>query len=80
MTKQEAARPQQTAQGVGIILASVLTMAFADALVKLVSADLTLWQVFVARSLFAVPVLVALLRATGVGFRLRAPVLMPGFS
>ena len=73
MTQQEAVRPQKTAQGIGIILASVLTMAFADALVKLVSADLTLWQVFVARSLFAVPVLVALLCATGARLRLRAP-------
>ena len=48
-------------------------MAFADAVVKLVSADITVWQVFVARSLFAIPILVALLFATGIGLRLRAP-------
>jgi drug/metabolite transporter (DMT)-like permease len=65
--------PQHTVQGIVIILASVLTMAFADAMVKLMSADLTLWQVFVARSLFSVPVIVALVFATGTGLRLHAP-------
>ena len=46
MVHGEEARPDRTALGVGIILASVLTMAFADAVVKLVSANLTVWQVF----------------------------------
>lgn len=64
----------RTALGIGIILASVLTMAFADAVVKLVSADLTIWQVFLLRSLVAVPVLVAILRLTGVSLRPAAPV------
>ncbi len=73
MAYREEARPDRTAQGVGIILASVLTMAFADAVVKLVSADLTVWQVFVARSLFAIPIMMALLLARGVGLKLRAP-------
>ncbi len=73
MAQPEEARPQQTALGIGIILASVLTMAFADAVVKLVSADITVWQVFVARSLVAVPILLVLLRASGSGLGLRAP-------
>ncbi len=73
MTDSEAERPQRTALGIIIILASVLTMAFADAVVKLVSADLTLWQVFVARSLVAVPILILLLRLTGAGLKLKAP-------
>ena len=54
--------PDRTALGIGLILASVTAMAFADAVVKYVSADLTLWQVFVARSLFAIPCLVVLAR------------------
>lgn len=62
--------PDRIAQGIGIILASVVTMAFADAVVKLVSADLTLWQVFAARSLFAVPCLIALMYVKGSGLRL----------
>ena len=41
--------------GIGLILASVAAMAFADALVKLASANLTLWQIFVVRSIFALP-------------------------
>ena len=72
MSHPEASRPQQTALGIVIILASVTTMAFADAVVKLVSADITVWQVFVARSLFAIPILAVLLLATGVGLKLRA--------
>jgi drug/metabolite transporter (DMT)-like permease len=67
------ARRDQTAQGVCVILASVLAMAFADAVVKLVSADFTVWQVFVARSLVAIPIMVALLRAQGASVKPRAP-------
>ena len=73
MSHRLEAKPDRTAQGVGIILASVLTMAFADAVVKLVSADITVWQVFVARSLVAIPIIIALLPATGVGLKPRAP-------
>ena len=73
MPDMKAAKPDQTALGIGIILASVLTMAFADAVVKLVSADLTVWQVFVARSLVAIPCLIAILLAMGVRFKLLSP-------
>ena len=51
----------QTAFGIVTLTASVLAMAFAHALVKLVSGDLTVWQVFAARSAFAIPCLVAVL-------------------
>ena len=73
MAQGEAERPDRAALGIGIILASVLTMAFADAVVKLISADLTVWQVFFARSLFAIPILIALLHVTGVDLKPRAP-------
>ncbi|MGI9417685.1 MAG: DMT family transporter [Geminicoccaceae bacterium] len=73
MADGEQSRPNRTALGIVTILASVLVMAFADAIVKLVSADLTVWQVFAVRSLFGAPIIIALLLATGVGFRLRAP-------
>ena len=66
MEHSAEARPDRTALGIGIILASVLTMAFADALVKLVSAELTIWQIFATRSLVAIPIIVALLFAVGV--------------
>ncbi len=73
MAHQENGRPDHTALGIAIILASVLTMAFADAVVKLVSADLTVWQVFAARSAVAVPILIALIVAAGVDLKPRAP-------
>ncbi len=73
MAHREEARPDRTALGVGIILASVLTMAFADAVVKLVTADVTVWQVFFARSLVAIPILIVLMLATGVGLKPRVP-------
>lgn len=66
-------RGDSTAQGIVIILASVLTMAFADAVVKLVSSDLTVWQVFFARSLFAIPLMIGLAQLTGVTLTPRQP-------
>lgn len=48
-------------------------MAFADAMVKLASSELTLWQIFAARSLVAAPVLLVVLVATGTNMKLRAP-------
>lgn len=68
MTDTAVKRPDQIVQGVVIILASVAAMAFADAVVKLVSNNLTVWQVFVARSIFAIPCLLALGRLKGVSF------------
>ena len=62
-----------TALGIGLILASVLAMAFADAVVKLISANMPIWQLFTMRSLVAILLLAGLLRTTRIGFRLRAP-------
>lgn len=55
----------RTLLGILLILGSVVTMAFADAMVKLVSADLSLWQVLLARSLVAIPLVVLLLWVRG---------------
>src|SRR5262245_59625947 len=73
MADNDGRKPHRTAQGVGLIVASVTAMAFSDAVVKLMSADLTVWQIFAARSLFAILVLIALARATRAGLRLRSP-------
>lgn len=48
--------------GVCIIVTTVFAMALADAIVKFASADFPLWQIFVLRSLLALPVLFVLLR------------------
>ncbi|MEM7209747.1 MAG: DMT family transporter [Pseudomonadota bacterium] len=47
---------------VAVILLTVLALSFGDALIKNVSADLVLWQIFVLRSLLALPVLFLILR------------------
>lgn len=60
MTGSSDRRPDQLGQGIVLILASVAAMAFGDAMVKHLSADLTVWQVFVARSLVALPCLLAI--------------------
>jgi drug/metabolite transporter (DMT)-like permease len=48
--------------GVAAILATVLAMSLGDAAIKLLSTDFVLWQIFVLRSVIAIPVLVALIR------------------
>lgn len=55
-------RPEKTGLGISMILAATFTMAFQDAVVKLVSSDLPLWQIFALRSLIAVPLLIILHR------------------
>lgn len=72
MVEGQTARPDRAAVGIALILASVVAMAFADAVVKFVSTSLTLWQVFFARSVFAIPILIAVLQATGSGLMPRA--------
>jgi drug/metabolite transporter (DMT)-like permease len=52
---------ENIALGVVVIVATAFAMAFGDALVKHVSADFTVWQIYVLRSLVAIPVTVALL-------------------
>ena len=69
MPKTAAKEPDQAALGIALILASVAAMAFADAVVKLVSSNLTVWQVFAARSIFAVPCLLALGYIRGASFQ-----------
>ncbi len=59
--------------GIGLILASVFAMAFADAVIKLVSADVTLWQLFFARSAVAMPILLATMWVAGSRSAVHAP-------
>ena len=55
------ARPENVALGVTTIVATALAMSFGDAVVKRVSTDFTVWQIYVARSVLAIPLIVALL-------------------
>jgi drug/metabolite transporter (DMT)-like permease len=73
MARADNTRPENTVLGAALIMASVLVMSFADAMVKQLGADVTIWQIYVARSLVAIPILVVLVMAAGVGLRPRAP-------
>jgi drug/metabolite transporter (DMT)-like permease len=55
------ARPERTALGVSTMVATALAMSFGDALVKYVSSDFSVWQLYVARSALAIPLISALL-------------------
>jgi drug/metabolite transporter (DMT)-like permease len=57
---QATPRPERTSVGIATIVATVLAMSFADAVIKYVSADFTLWQIYVLRSLLVLPVLLAI--------------------
>ncbi|MEM7171107.1 MAG: DMT family transporter [Pseudomonadota bacterium] len=59
---------------VAVILVTVMALALGDALIKKISADLVLWQIFVLRGLVAVPLLAGVLgwRFKGVSFWPRA--------
>jgi drug/metabolite transporter (DMT)-like permease len=64
MAQATAMDRDQLAAGVITMIATAAGMAFGDALVKKMSADLGLWQLFVLRSVFALPLLALLVRAT----------------
>lgn len=49
-------------QGVATILATVFAMALNDAIIKYTSSGLTVWQIWVLRSLFMLPALLLLTR------------------
>ena len=49
-------------KGIVTILFTVFAMALTDAFVKFASADMTLWQIYVCRSILALPVLYMLSR------------------
>lgn len=70
---QPRLKTDKTAQGIVIILASVSMMALTDAIVKHVSTDFTVWQVFFARSLFAIPILLVICRIARVNLTLKSP-------
>ena len=50
-------RPDRIAHGIAFILLSTFFTALQDAIIKYASADVTLWQIYVLRSLFLIPAL-----------------------
>jgi uncharacterized membrane protein len=47
---------------VAVILATDFVLSLGDAAIKQISADFVLWQIFVIRSIIAIPILIALIR------------------
>jgi drug/metabolite transporter (DMT)-like permease len=62
MSQLAVPRPEKIALGVSTIVATTVAMSFADALVKYVSSDFTVWQIYVLRSVLAIPLIVAIAR------------------
>lgn len=58
---------------VASIVVTVLALSLGDAVIKFIASDFSLWQIYVLRSLLAIPPLVALLKWPAPGARL-APV------
>ncbi|SIS70463.1 DMT family transporter [Paracoccus saliphilus] len=57
---------------VGVIILTVLALSLGDALIKLTSGNFVIWQIFVLRSLIAIPNLLLVLAITA-PFNLRVP-------
>ncbi|NCB75121.1 MAG: hypothetical protein EOM51_10325 [Clostridia bacterium] len=49
-----------TRLAVFVILVTVFALSLGDSVIKKISAEFTLWQIFTVRSFFVVPVLFAL--------------------
>jgi len=62
-----AVRPDRIARGIAFILLSTFCTASQDAIFKYASADLTLWQLYVLRSLFVIPVFLVIASLWGEG-------------
>lgn len=68
----EAQRGDRIPLAVSVIILTVLVLSLGDAVIKMTSGSFVIWQVFVIRSLIAIPVLFGLLAAKTHG-RLRLP-------
>jgi len=59
------ARTDNTPLAVVVILLTVLSLSLGDALIKLTSTSFVLWQIFVLRSIIAIPVLLVIIHHQG---------------
>lgn len=71
MSQAIAQRADNIPLAVGVVIGTVFALSLGDALIKLTSGSFVIWQIFVIRSLIAIPVLICVLwlRMKG-GFRL----------
>ena len=59
MNNKVESDPKSVVRGVALIVAAAFLISVQDIVFKLFSSELTLWQIFSLRGMFAVPVLVA---------------------
>ena len=62
MTTQTGTRTDNVTLAVIVIIGTVLALSLGDAVIKAISAEMVLWQIFVLRSMVALPVLFLILR------------------
>lgn len=62
MSVSQASKADNVALGVAVILVTDLALSLGDAAIKAFSADFVLWQIFVLRSVIAIPVVIAIVR------------------
>jgi len=60
MSQEQTGRQENVTLGVIVIVLTVFAMSVADAIVKYVSADFPLWQIYVVRSILVIPMLAAI--------------------
>lgn len=65
------AESDQVTKGIVCILASTAVMALGDAIIKLTSSELSLWQIFLIRSTFAVVLLLLVARLFAVSLQVQ---------
>ena len=58
-------RPQRIVRGVLMVVIAALAISIQDVVIKLISSDLTLWQIFTLRGVLAVPLLLVICRVRG---------------
>ena len=62
MAIESSQRKDNLTLAIGSILLSIFSLSFGDAMIKLLSAEFQLWQLYVIRSSLAIPVLVMLVK------------------
>ena len=62
MSVSQVSRADNVTLGVAVILVTDLALSLGDAAIKAFSADFVLWQIFVLRSVIAIPVVIAIIR------------------
>ena len=67
---EESSKPDRPAIAVATVMSSAVLFSLGDAIVKLISVDLGLWQILVLRALISIPALIVICRMSSTPVRL----------